>query len=55
MISGALLLLILPLVMAGVVYSLLRWTSLSALLSVGTALVLGIAAVALPLDQPVQF
>lgn len=54
MISGALLLLILPLVMAGVVYSLLRWTSLSALLSAGTALVLGIAAVALPLDQPVR-
>ncbi|HEY72218.1 MAG: hypothetical protein DRJ03_12470 [Chloroflexi bacterium] len=54
MISGALLLLILPLVMAGVVYGLLRWASLSALLSVGTALVLGIAAVALPLDQPVQ-
>jgi len=53
-ISGALLLLILPLVMAGVVYSLLRWTSLSALLSAGTALVLGIAAVALPLDQPVR-
>ncbi len=54
MISGTLLLLILPLVMAGVVYSLLRWTALSALLSAGTALVLGIAAVALPLDQPMQ-
>lgn len=55
MISGALLLLILPLVMAGVVYSLLRWASLSALLSVGTALMLGIAAMTLPLDQPVRF
>ena len=54
MISGALLLLILPLVMAGVVYSLLRWTFLSALLSAGTALALGIAAVSLPLDQPVR-
>jgi len=54
-ISGALLLLIFPLVMAGVVYGLLRWASLSALLSVGTALGLGIAAVTLPLDQPVHF
>ncbi|RLC97820.1 MAG: hypothetical protein DRI77_06440 [Chloroflexi bacterium] len=54
MIAGALLLLILPLVMAGVVYSLLRWTSISALLSIGTTLALGVAAVALPLDQPVR-
>jgi len=53
-IAGPLLLLILPLVMAGVVYILLRWASLSALLAVGTALALGIAVVTLPLDQPVQ-
>jgi len=52
-IAGPLLLLIVPLVMAGVVYILLRWASLSALLSVGTALALGIAVVTLPLDQPV--
>jgi NADH-quinone oxidoreductase subunit N len=51
-IAGLLLLLVLPLVMAGVVYMLLRWKSLSALLSVGTALVLGVVVVRLPLDQP---
>jgi formate hydrogenlyase subunit 3/multisubunit Na+/H+ antiporter MnhD subunit len=54
MIAGPLLLLILPLVMAGVVYVLLRWTSVSALLAVGTALALGIAVITLPLDQPVH-
>lgn len=55
MIAGPLLLLILPLAMAGIVYILLRWLfPLSALLSVGTAVVLGIAAIALPLDQPVS-
>jgi NADH-quinone oxidoreductase subunit N len=40
--------------MAGIVYILRRWATLSALLAVGTALVLGIAVVTLPLDQPVQ-
>ena len=55
MIAGSLLLLILPLAMAGIVYILLRWASWSALLSVGTALLLGIAVIALPLDQPVHF
>jgi len=55
MIAGPLLLLILPLAMAGIVYILLRWASLSALLSVGTALALGVAVVKLPLDQPVHF
>lgn len=54
MIAGPLLLLIIPLVMAGIVYILLRWVSLSALLAVGTALALGIAVVTLPLDQPVR-
>ncbi len=54
MIAGPLLLLILPLVMGGVVYVLLRWKSLSALLAVGTALILGVAVVALPLGQPVR-
>lgn len=55
MISGILLLLVVPVAMAGVVYILLRWTSLSALLAVGTALMLGVAVVTLPLDQPVRF
>jgi formate hydrogenlyase subunit 3/multisubunit Na+/H+ antiporter MnhD subunit len=54
-ISGALLLLVLPLAMAGIVYILLRWLStLAAWLAVGTALALGFAAITLPLDQPVQ-
>lgn len=54
MIAGPLLLLVLPLAMAGIVYILLRWATLSALLSVGTALVLGVAVIALPLDQAVS-
>ncbi|MDY7078057.1 MAG: proton-conducting transporter membrane subunit [Chloroflexota bacterium] len=54
MIAGPLLLLILPLAMAGIVYILLRWESLSALLAVGTALAMGIAIVTLPMDQPVR-
>ncbi len=54
MIAGPLLLLILPLAMAGIVYIVLRWSSLAALLSFGTALALGVAVVTLPLDQPVQ-
>jgi NADH-quinone oxidoreductase subunit N len=53
-IAGPLLLLILPLAMAGIVYILLRWESLSALLATGTALALGFAVVDLPLDQPVR-
>ena len=55
MIAGPLLLLVLPLAMAGIVYILLRWESLSALLAVGTALALGVAVATLPLDQPVHF
>lgn len=56
MISGSLLLLLLPLVVAGIVYILLRWLpALSALLAFGTALLLGLAVVTLPLDQPVGF
>lgn len=55
MISGLLLLLILPVVMAGIVYLLLRWTfPVSALLSIATAIILGISVLALPVDQPAQ-
>jgi len=54
MIAGPLLLLIIPLAMAGIVYILLRWMSVSALLAVGTALALGIAVITLPMDQPVH-
>jgi len=54
-IAGPLLLLILPLAMGGIVYILRRWLfPLSALLSAGTAVLLGIAVVTLPLDQPVS-
>jgi len=53
-IAGPLLLLILPLAVAGIVYILLRWTSLPALLAVGTSLALGWAVVTLPMDQPVH-
>jgi formate hydrogenlyase subunit 3/multisubunit Na+/H+ antiporter MnhD subunit len=54
-ISGALLLLILPLAMAGIVYILLRRLfALAAWLTIGTALALGFAVITLPLDQPVQ-
>ena len=55
MIAGPLLLLMLPLAMAGIVYILLRWTTVSALLAVGTAVGLGLAVVMLPLDEPVRF
>ncbi len=53
MIAGPLLLLVLPLAMAGIVYILLRWASLSALLAAGTAAALGFAVITLPLDQAV--
>jgi formate hydrogenlyase subunit 3/multisubunit Na+/H+ antiporter MnhD subunit len=53
-IAGSLLLLVLPLAMAGIVYIVSRWQSLAALLSTGTALVLGFATITLPLDQPVR-
>lgn len=53
MIEGLFLLLTLPLVMAGVVYILRRWASLSALLATNTALILGVALLVLPLDQSV--
>jgi formate hydrogenlyase subunit 3/multisubunit Na+/H+ antiporter MnhD subunit len=56
LIAGPLLLLVLPMAMAGIVYILLRWLStLSALLAIGTTLALGIAVITLPLDQSVYF
>jgi len=53
-IAGPILLLLIPLVMAGVTYLLLRWASLSSLLAVGTALALGFAVITLPMDRPVS-
>ncbi len=54
MIAGLLLFLVLPLALAGVVYTLRRWATLTALLSVSTALALGIAIVVLPLGRTVE-
>ncbi len=54
MIAGSLLLLILPLVLAGVVYILLRWETLSALVAAGGTFSLGMAVITLPLDQPIR-
>jgi formate hydrogenlyase subunit 3/multisubunit Na+/H+ antiporter MnhD subunit len=53
-IAGLLLFLVLPLALAGVIYALRRWAMLTALLSVGTALALGIAIVVLPLGRTVE-
>jgi formate hydrogenlyase subunit 3/multisubunit Na+/H+ antiporter MnhD subunit len=53
-IAGLLLFLVLPLALAGVVYGLRRWATLTALLSVGMALALGIAIVVLPLGRTVE-
>lgn len=54
MIAGLVLFLVLPLVMAGVVYALRRWAILSALISVGTALALGIIILVVPLGRTVE-
>lgn len=54
MIAGLLLFLVLPLVLAGVVYALRRWATLSALLSIGTALALGVVIVVVPLGRTVE-
>ena len=53
MIPGPLLLLLVPLLMAGIVYVFLRWETLSALLAAGTSLAMGIGIISLPLDRPV--
>ncbi|NLE46255.1 MAG: hypothetical protein GX620_16160 [Chloroflexi bacterium] len=55
MIAGALLLLVLPLAMAGIVYILVNAKTLSGLLSIITALVTGLAVIALPLEEPIRF
>jgi NADH-quinone oxidoreductase subunit N len=53
-IAGLLLFLVLPLALAGIVYALRHWATLSALLSVGSALALGIVIVVLPLGRTVE-
>jgi len=53
-IAGPILLLVIPLAMAGIVYLVLRWETLAALLAIGTAMALGFAIILLPLDQPVH-
>lgn len=54
MIAGLLLFLVLPLVVGGLVYTLRRWVTLSALLSVGMTLALGIVILVLPLGRTVE-
>jgi len=54
MIAGLLLFLVLPLVIGSVVYVVRRWSMLSALLSIGTTLVLGLVIMLLPLGQTVE-
>ena len=54
MVAGIILLLVLPLIMGGVVYFLLRWTTVAALLSIATTVLLGLAVTTLPLDRPVR-
>jgi len=53
-VAGLLLFLVLPLLVGGVVYALRRWGTLSALLSIGITLGLGIAILLLPLGQTVE-
>ncbi|MCX7683291.1 MAG: proton-conducting transporter membrane subunit [Anaerolineae bacterium] len=54
MIAGPIALLLLPLLVAGVVLLLSRWRTPTAVLSTATALALGVAALALPVDRPVK-
>ncbi len=54
MIAGPIALILLPLIMAGTVLTFSRWRSLTALLSTGAALVLGIATLTIPQEQPVR-
>ena len=54
MIAGLLLFLVLPLVVGGAVYALRRWASLSALLSIGMSVVLGLMILLLPLGRTVD-
>jgi len=54
-ISGALFILVVPLAVAGIVYILGRWRYLASVLSIATALVMGLAIITLPLDRPVMF
>jgi len=55
MIPGALLILVVPLAVAGITYILGQWRRLTGLLSIITAFLMGLAIVTLPLDRPVMF
>lgn len=54
MIAGLLLFLVLPLVVGSIAYVLRRWGTLSALLSIGVTLALGLGIVLLPIGQTVE-
>jgi formate hydrogenlyase subunit 3/multisubunit Na+/H+ antiporter MnhD subunit len=54
-ITGSLLLLSVPLLMAGIVYLIVRWMpTVAALMAAATAMMMGIAVTILPIDQPVS-
>ncbi|MCJ7737372.1 MAG: hypothetical protein MUQ10_08685, partial [Anaerolineae bacterium] len=55
MIPGALLILVVPLAVAGIGYILGQWRRLTGLLATVTAFVMGLAITALPLDRAVAF
>ena len=52
---AAVIFLLLPLLVASVTYVLRRWRALSSLIAAGASLLLGIALLALPFDQPFDF
>jgi len=52
-VTGAILFLALPMVVAGVAYLLRGWQTISALLAAGTSLALGLMLILIPFDQPV--
>jgi len=54
LIAGLLLFLVLPLVLGGIVYALRRWATLTALISVGTSMALGVVILVLPLGRTIE-
>ncbi|NLF02461.1 MAG: hypothetical protein GX601_15950 [Anaerolineales bacterium] len=54
MISGVVLMLILPIAMGGIAYLVMRWRGLAGILAASTAALLGVMIVTLPVNEPVQ-
>ena len=55
MIAGAVVLVLLPFAMGIISYFLLRWKTLTAWNTIGTAIAVGVGVLILPLDRPVGF